>query len=157
MLEDGIKELQTALGKEKKEKVEKEKELVASYKKHQELPHKKIDLDTSLYERKQENKKLQTFSTRIGIAQVRELLMDDDELVPELEKMKINPNVRYEKELIPSIEGEPTIWSEDYEADSMKFIKEWGIEADVSTDPPCPVKMVHPAPPIVCSRSPFNV
>ncbi|GAB2268607.1 hypothetical protein Dimus_003562, partial [Dionaea muscipula] len=79
--------------------------------------------------------------------------MDDDELVPELEKMKINPNVQYEKKHIPSIEGEAIVWSEDYEADPMKFIKEWGIEADVSSDAPCPVKMVHPAPPIAAPEA----
>ncbi|GAB2285979.1 hypothetical protein Dimus_020404, partial [Dionaea muscipula] len=41
-----------------------------------------------------------------------------------------------------------------YEADPMKFIKEWGIEADVSTNPPCPVKVVHPAPPIAAPEIP---
>ncbi|GAB2278239.1 hypothetical protein Dimus_012930 [Dionaea muscipula] len=61
---------------------------------------------------------------KIGMAQVWELLMDDDDLIPELEKMKINPKVKYEKKLIPPIEGEPTVWSEDYEVDPMKFIKE---------------------------------
>ncbi|GAB2302205.1 hypothetical protein Dimus_036222 [Dionaea muscipula] len=71
-----------------------------------------------------------------------------------VEKMKINPKVNYEKEPIPSIEGEPTVWSEDYEADPLKFIKEWVIEADVPFDPPCPVKVIRPTPPITASEAP---
>ncbi|GAB2272788.1 hypothetical protein Dimus_007607, partial [Dionaea muscipula] len=69
-------------------------------------------------------------------------------LIPELERMEINPNVKYKKEPIPPIEGKPYVWSEAYEADPMKFIKEWGIEADFSINAPCPVKVVHPTPPI---------
>ncbi|GAB2286003.1 hypothetical protein Dimus_020426 [Dionaea muscipula] len=91
---------------------------------------------------------------KIGLAQVRELLMEDDELIPELEKMEISPKVKYEKEPIPSIEGEPTVWFENYEANPMKFIKEWGIEANMSIDPPCPIKIVHPAPPIAAPENP---
>ncbi|GAB2270894.1 hypothetical protein Dimus_005757 [Dionaea muscipula] len=90
---------------------------------------------------------------KIRITQVRELLMEDDELIPELEKMKINPKVKYEKEAIPSIESEPAVWSETYEAVPMKFIKEWGIEADISMDTPCPVKVVRPAPPITAPQA----
>ncbi|GAB2297674.1 hypothetical protein Dimus_031761 [Dionaea muscipula] len=157
-LEKKVKELQWTLEKEKDENKKKETKLVASHKKNQELLKRKMDLDTSLFERKQENKKLQTSLTqngfKIGIAQVQELLMDDDELIPELEKMKINPKVKYEKETIPSIGGEPTIWSENYEADPMKYIKEWGIEADVPLDPPCPVKIVRPTPPITAPEAP---
>ncbi|GAB2279146.1 hypothetical protein Dimus_013801 [Dionaea muscipula] len=58
--------------------------------------------------------------------------------------MEINPNVKYEKEPNPAIKGEHTVWFEDYEADLMKFIKEWGIEANVPIDAPYPVKMVRP-------------
>ncbi|GAB2276053.1 hypothetical protein Dimus_010795 [Dionaea muscipula] len=84
----------------------------------------------------------------------KELLIDDDELIPEIEKKKINPNLKYEKEPIPSIEGEPSVWSEAYEADPMKFIKECGIEADVYMDIPCPVKVVRPTPPITAPQAP---
>ncbi|GAB2292603.1 hypothetical protein Dimus_026840 [Dionaea muscipula] len=47
-LEEKVKELQAALKKEKEEKQKKDGELVASYKKHQELLKRKMDLDTSL-------------------------------------------------------------------------------------------------------------
>ncbi|GAB2297834.1 hypothetical protein Dimus_031920 [Dionaea muscipula] len=90
----------------------------------------------------------------IGIALVRELLNDDDELILVLEKLQINPKVRYKKEPIPSIKGEPTVWVEDFEADPMNFIKAWGIEADVLLNPPCPVKMVLLTPPITASEAP---
>ncbi|GAB2268736.1 hypothetical protein Dimus_003684, partial [Dionaea muscipula] len=80
--------------------------------------------------------------------------MDDDELIPEFEKMELNPKVKYEKEPIPSIEGEPSVWSEAYEANPMNFIKEWGIEVDDSIDIPCPVKVVRLTPPIIASQVP---
>ncbi|GAB2275980.1 hypothetical protein Dimus_010723 [Dionaea muscipula] len=88
---------------------------------------------------------------KIGIAQVRR--MDDDELIPELEKMELNPKVKCDKELIPPIECEPSVWFEAYEADPMKFIKEWGIKADVSIDISKPVKVVRLTP-ITASQAP---
>ncbi|GAB2281430.1 hypothetical protein Dimus_016019 [Dionaea muscipula] len=63
-LEGKIKELQEALEKEKKET-----ELLASYKKHQELLKRKMDLDTLLYERKQDNEKLQTALAQVSLQQ----------------------------------------------------------------------------------------
>ncbi|GAB2301771.1 hypothetical protein Dimus_035797 [Dionaea muscipula] len=57
-LEDKVKELQTALKKEKEVREKKENELVASYKKYHELLRKKMDIDTSLNARKEENEKL---------------------------------------------------------------------------------------------------
>ncbi|GAB2297612.1 hypothetical protein Dimus_031704 [Dionaea muscipula] len=79
---------------------------------------RKITADLDVNKEEQTKKRRQKQSARIGpaakwakigLAQVRELLMEDDELILELEKMKINPKVKYEKEPIPSIEGEPTI------------------------------------------------
>ncbi|GAB2292686.1 hypothetical protein Dimus_026923 [Dionaea muscipula] len=93
---------------------------------------------------------------KIGIAQVRELLMEYDEFIPELEKIKINPKVKYDKEPVPSIEGEPTVWSEDFEADPMNFIKAWGIEADIPLNPPPSIKMVRPMPPIIAPGVPLT-
>ncbi|GAB2276125.1 hypothetical protein Dimus_010864 [Dionaea muscipula] len=61
---------------------------------------------------------------RMGIAQVRDLLEDDDELIPKLEKLKFNPNVEFKKEPTSKIVGEPNVWSKDFETDPMKFIKE---------------------------------
>ncbi|GAB2266130.1 hypothetical protein Dimus_001153, partial [Dionaea muscipula] len=140
-LEDKVKELQAALEKEKERWSKKNDELVSSYSKYHDISRKKMDLDTSLNVRKEENEKLQMALAqmkekrkimeerlpkqlefvrkeavreylgseersakfngasaimlqsgfKIGIAQVWELLMDDDELIPELEKMKINP------------------------------------------------------------------
>ncbi|GAB2273692.1 hypothetical protein Dimus_008473 [Dionaea muscipula] len=91
---------------------------------------------------------------KIGIAEVRELLMDDEELIPKLEKIEMNLNIKYEKELIPTIEGEPSISSEVYEADPMKFIKEWEIDANVSINAPRPMAVRPPVPPIAASQAP---
>ncbi|GAB2290268.1 hypothetical protein Dimus_024548 [Dionaea muscipula] len=63
-LEDKVKELQMALEREKERCSKKNDELVASYTKYHELLRKKIGLDTSLNERKEENEKLQTALTR---------------------------------------------------------------------------------------------
>ncbi|GAB2281018.1 hypothetical protein Dimus_015630 [Dionaea muscipula] len=57
-LEDKVKELQTTTEKEKEVREKKENELVASYKKYHELLRKKMDIDTSLNARKEENDKL---------------------------------------------------------------------------------------------------
>ncbi|GAB2283793.1 hypothetical protein Dimus_018282 [Dionaea muscipula] len=82
---------------------------------------------------------------RMGIAQVREILEDDDELIPELEKIKLDLDVKFKKELIPSIvDGEPTVWLEEFNTDPMKFIHEWGIEMEGPFADPEPLAVVHP-------------
>ncbi|GAB2275911.1 hypothetical protein Dimus_010658 [Dionaea muscipula] len=87
---------------------------------------------------------LNGFKTRI--AQVREMLEDDDELVVELEKMVLDPDVNFKKEPIPKIvDGESTVWSEEYEMDPMKFIKEWGPEMEGLFENPEPIVVVHPS------------
>ncbi|GAB2302827.1 hypothetical protein Dimus_036822 [Dionaea muscipula] len=116
-LEDKIKELQMVLEREKERQSKKNKELMKEKRKIvEERLHKQLD-----YARKEA---------------IREFLsseecsskFNDDELIPELEKIELNPKVKYEKEPIPPIEGESSVWSEAYEADPMKFIKELGIE-----------------------------
>ncbi|GAB2268256.1 hypothetical protein Dimus_003232 [Dionaea muscipula] len=99
-LEDKVKELQMALEREKDRQSNKNNELVASYSKYHELLRKKMNLDTSLNERKRESEKLQMALTQ----------------------MELNPKVKYEKEPIPSIEGETSVRPEAYEADPMNFI-----------------------------------
>ncbi|GAB2295386.1 hypothetical protein Dimus_029559 [Dionaea muscipula] len=44
--------------------------------------------------------------------------------------MDLNSNVKFKKEPILEIVGEPTVWSEDYEMDPLKFIREWGAEME---------------------------
>ncbi|GAB2287940.1 hypothetical protein Dimus_022292 [Dionaea muscipula] len=57
-LEDKLKELQSALENEKEGQTKKNDELVALYSKYHDLLRKKMDLDTSLNERKRESEKL---------------------------------------------------------------------------------------------------
>ncbi|GAB2281225.1 hypothetical protein Dimus_015831 [Dionaea muscipula] len=165
-MDEKLKELQKALEKEKKNnekecELMKEKRKVIEARLPKQLKFSRKEAVKEYLSSKECGTKFNVASAtvlqngfKIGIAQVRELLMDDDELVPELEKIKINPKVKYEKELIPSIEGDPIVWSEDYEADPMRFINEWGIEVEVELDPPCPAKVVRPKLPISASESP---
>ncbi|GAB2295190.1 hypothetical protein Dimus_029365 [Dionaea muscipula] len=63
---------------------------------------------------------------RTGVAQVREMLDDDNELVDELEGIELDPNVEFNADPIPKIvNDEPTVWSGEYDADPMMFMKEW--------------------------------
>ncbi|GAB2278890.1 hypothetical protein Dimus_013564 [Dionaea muscipula] len=57
-LEDTVKELQMVLEREKERQSKKNDELVASYMKYHDLLRRKMDLDTSLNERKRESEKL---------------------------------------------------------------------------------------------------
>ncbi|GAB2276139.1 hypothetical protein Dimus_010877, partial [Dionaea muscipula] len=44
--------------------------------------------------------------------------------------MKPDPKVKFEQEDILKIKRNPTIWSEEYDVEPKKFIKQWGKEME---------------------------
>ncbi|GAB2292880.1 hypothetical protein Dimus_027108 [Dionaea muscipula] len=118
---------------------------------NQTLENKNEELKTAL---EGEKGKVKTLEDKVKELQTALEKEKKEKTKKQDELMELNPKVKYEKEHIPLIEGEPSVWSEAYEEDPMKFFKEWGIEADVSMDIPCPVKVVHQTPPFIASQAP---
>ncbi|GAB2281132.1 hypothetical protein Dimus_015737, partial [Dionaea muscipula] len=67
---------------------------------------------------------------RLGLAQVRRMLDDDDPLIPELDQLEINIKVPFQQEKIKKIEKKPAEWTEAYDAGVFTTIEEWGKEIE---------------------------
>ncbi|GAB2281368.1 hypothetical protein Dimus_015964 [Dionaea muscipula] len=64
--------------------------------------------------------------SRLGVAQVRRMLQEDDPLIPELDKMEIDVKTPFSQEKIPKIEKKPAEWTEAYDVGALTFIEDWG-------------------------------
>ncbi|GAB2276415.1 hypothetical protein Dimus_011143 [Dionaea muscipula] len=67
---------------------------------------------------------------RMGIAQVRRMLDDDDPIISELDKLKQDVNVPFTQEKIEKIEKKPAEWTKAYDARVLESIEEWGKEIE---------------------------
>ncbi|GAB2273201.1 hypothetical protein Dimus_008004, partial [Dionaea muscipula] len=56
--------------------------------------------------------------------------------------MEVDKKVEFKRETILKIERTPTIWSEEYEVDPLKLIKDWGPEAEVDLETPRLISVV---------------
>ncbi|GAB2286311.1 hypothetical protein Dimus_020728, partial [Dionaea muscipula] len=61
-------------------------------------------------------------------AHVRNLLEDDDELIPALQDLKPVPLQGFNPKEIPKLKKDPTIWTKEFSIDSMEALPELGKE-----------------------------
>ncbi|GAB2297477.1 hypothetical protein Dimus_031580 [Dionaea muscipula] len=120
---------------------------------NQTLERKNEDLQTNLKKdkegRKKVNEEVVVLSSRLDSLRSTKMELEAslDRKIRENEKMltKLEAYVEIEEEAIPKVVSDvPTIWSEEYEADPMKFLRKWGEEIGSPSVYPKPITVIPP-------------